>query len=159
MASGLLCCCKVAEELILNRMDYTGSNLKIDGYYYHEYESGYIAHFFYRNGVIYTTNAMLNIDNLEDLDIQIINRLVKGKTAQFHWFWGTYKIEGDIIRINHWLPGTGGAYPAKLVKGKITDSVSLELNWGGDIINNKELNYWKFREFSPKPDSTNRFIK
>lgn len=151
--------CRVYNELSFNRIDYLSNNLRIDGYYYRKFNSEYYPIFFYENGIVYKMGIFSEVNNIEELDNQIRKNISMYGTTQVPFFWGVFKVEGNSIEINHWLTGTGSTYPAKLVKGKITDPMNLELNWGEDILNNTELNYWKFREFSPKPDSTNRFIK
>ena len=146
--------CTSAEKLTLVRGGYSQSNFKTEGYYYTRYENGYIALFFYENGVMYTTNAILDVSNLDDLDDRIRSGHQGGKAVQLRWFWGVYQSESDTIKVNRWLSGTGSIYPAKLSKGKIISPTVIQMPWIDD-----QVTEFKFRQFSPKPDSTNTFIK
>lgn len=137
-------------------MDYSGTDFELNGYYYHKYETGYVALFFFRNGVIYDTNAMLDLKDLEELDTHLRENYVGKELTQLHWFWGVYKVDGNEIRIDHWLPGTGGPYPTEVVQGRILNSTTLEIPW---FEKDGNINQFRFREFSPKPDSTNTFIE
>ncbi len=147
--------CKNAEELSIGRTSNLQATLKLNGYYHLKYETGYLVLFFYQNGVVYKTNAILDKDDLIALDKDLLeDQNSDSYPTQLHWFWGVYKIEGSTIKINHWLPGTGGAYPAQLSEGRIINPSVIRIPWVDD-----QLNEFKFRQFSPKPDSTNAFIK
>ncbi|MGB3548963.1 MAG: hypothetical protein WBA17_18460 [Saprospiraceae bacterium] len=146
--------CRSAEELSLLREDNSQSAINMDGYFYTKYEYGYIALFFYENGVVYTTNTIEGISDLEYLDDHIRRKHSEAKAIQLRWFWGIYRTEGDIIKLNYWLSGTGSVYPAEISEGKIVNPSTIRIPWIND-----QLNEFKFRQFSPKPDSTNAFIK
>ena len=45
-------CKKSYNELSLQRMDYIGNELRMDGYYCCHYEDGIIIRFLFRNGII-----------------------------------------------------------------------------------------------------------
>jgi hypothetical protein len=150
----LLLHCTSAEKLTIIRGDNLQPAIKMDGYFYTKYENGYIALFFYKNGVVYTTNTIEGVSDLEDLDDHIRTKHSGANSVQLRWFWGIYRIEGDIIKVNYWLSGTGSVYPAEISEGEIISPSIIRIPWIDD-----QLNEFKFRRFSPKPDSTNAFIK
>lgn len=126
----------------------------MDGYFYTKYESGYIALFFYENGIMYTTNTIEAVGDLENLDDHMRSKHSGANAVQLRWFWGIYRTDGDTIKVNHWLSGTGSFYPAKISEGEIINPSTIRIPWVND-----QLNEFEFRRFSPKPDSTNAFIE
>jgi len=149
--------CKVAESLTLERMDHNGNDLRIDGYYYHPYESGYIAFFLYRNGVYLSSGAILETSSLEQLDQKFLDREVIPMT-NIQWFWGVFRVKGGSINIERWLPGTGGPYPTQLLDGELLNDSTILISGLRGKKYEGIIDTFKFRQFSPKPDSTNSFI-
>ena len=65
-----------------------------------------------------------------------------------------------LIKIEKWVTGNGGFSTTSLKDGKILNDTTLIL------YNNSRVgaidtiaNVYHFKQFSPKPDSTNSFIK
>lgn len=144
----------VQGELSMKRTDYTGTELRIDGYYYNEsfvapYPNYSIAkRFFYRNGIkfgvcSYDTTTMSFDEHCASLAKSKLN-------------WYVFKIEGNAITIEGW------------------DNITQTFKEYGEILNDttfriieierserteKSNIIYHFKQFSPKPDSTNTFIR
>lgn len=162
------CCDKLLSDdlLTIEKKEYNGTQLRIDGYYYHVSSiDGRIISivFFYNNGVIFFMNGdgskiqdLYYWDN-RALSNEWINLMKKEKIC-----WGIYHIENENIVIQRWGGSIGGVHPVMTSYGniindttyKITKTTDSQTNdvWNGEIIYN-------FRAFSPKPDSTNVYVK
>jgi len=148
----LISCTMRLKPLLIERVDYEGNDFRIDGYYYYfgvtDDESYFEVYFFYKNGVAYhsstTGTNCLEIENhiLSEYHLQSMNNVP--------YRWGVYKVQGTEIQYSGWSTSVGGPYPA------------FKREW--EILNDSTLysrefdETWHFKEFSPKPDSTNRFI-
>lgn len=78
--------------------------------------------------------------------------------------WGIFKIEGDSITQEQWFPGMGGN-PVLSRSGRVLSDTtfiftrSKLIDTGGQIDVDEEIEQlFTFRQYSPKPDSTNNFI-
>ncbi len=68
---------------------------------------------------------------------------------------GLYQIEGANIVLENWVSAFGG-YALNRNEGSIVNDTTYDVN----IANGSGVNYrYKFKPYSPKPDSTNKFIK
>lgn len=144
------------EELSLQRTDYIGTELRTDGYYYWRYQYEHDGfqydrvepRFLYRNGVFIFVNR-LDFSKLEqqeeDFRKGTFYENIKNEKVQ----WGIFQISGSSIVFEGW-DYSGGPF-----------LTSYKEN--GEIINDTTFRIKKaifhFKQFSPKPDSTNRFIK
>ena len=177
--------CKGYENLTLIRESFTGSNLKTNGYYYiftdRSVGSGYEgkisdAFFLYQNGIYYnfshgSYNPNLKIsENIRQLDSEVIYRVKREKdfiNSQPNW--GVFNVSGNDIKIERWVFSSGGGkYPTQKVLGKIINDSTIhfyeqEQNNPTQYGKNKKWEKidetYHFRQFNPKPDSTNSFIK
>lgn len=151
------------DELILVKNNYVGQELKTEGFYYHTFqsdkESANIC-FFFRNGVYFTIGSP-NLDEINDKEI--INRYIKySKNTKYSW--GLFQIEGDTIKYEKWVP-VEGPLVAVTYEGKILNDTTFIVDNYYRMINGQKVDLTKidwiyhFKEFSPKPDSTNSFIK
>jgi len=148
------------EELTMQRKDYTGNELRIDGYYVHYYADGMTnADFFYRNGIRLRVSGR-RVDGIADfsenrfLDVDFINR-VKGRKSN----WSVFEITGDDIVIHGWAYSSGGGIPVATRRGKILNDTTFVITSTHVHGQTSEINeVYSFRKFSPKPDSTNNFI-
>jgi hypothetical protein len=131
--------------------------LKIDGIYYKEsenFEGLYFQRYaLYRNGIIRDLGASSSIDDPSFLS---------GKSKIN---WGIFQVEGSIIKFERWYPSSGGGLPAYVRAGEIlndttfviTESYRMQKGKKTEIRERNEI--YHFHKFSPKPDSTNTFIK
>jgi len=139
------------EELTITRTHYYGKEFRLDGYYtglvpgqsvYYNYI------FFYSNGVTYYLGHTF-VEDINQIKIDVESSR-KNKSS-----WGIFHVKNDTIAIQGW---------------RLRDDVyqNLLINYQYKIINDTTLFYkdsrgdttcYYFRRFSPKPDSTNVFIK
>jgi hypothetical protein len=170
LISFVLCCfisCDSAEKLVLPREELT-SNFRIDGYYYNKKEGGYSTYFFYKNGVVFTYGCGYTGNDLKELDICLQKLLAKYSTIKPARFdWGIYLINGTNIKIEKWVSTAASTYPTNLFEGQLIgdEKFTLTKQTGNEyyVKKNKTISEisldFNFRQFSPKPDSTNKFIK
>ena len=154
-------CCNTLfpdEELTMQRKDYSGYELRIDGYYDH-YSSN-AGFFFYRNGTLLKVPGRQD-DGIADyseqrfLDEDYINLVKSFKEA-----WSVFEITGDDIVIQGWTYGSGGGIPVATRRGKILNDTTFVITSIFVHKQTREVNeVYSFRQFSPKPDSTNSFIR
>lgn len=134
----------------------------MDGYYYHEWgdPANRSIFFFYQNGIIYR-NTFFEIDSTDNYEKKI---RYKYSDDNFIWKGGVFSISNDIIKYEFlYCAETCKAY---IDEGKIlndttfviTESYRLRKNGTKKKVRKKEETY-HFKQFSPKPDSTNSFIK
>ncbi|MDR2586191.1 MAG: hypothetical protein LBC84_08250 [Prevotellaceae bacterium] len=143
------------EKLTLQRRDYVGNELRTDGYYYSHwasynslFDNNTAIMFFYRNGVV--LNALsydgINLERIENEMVLYYDIIQKYKSG-----WGVFIIDKDIIMCEQWSTSAGGGLPVYRRNGRIENETTFTFN------NIHET--WHFKQFSPKPDSTNSFIK
>lgn len=149
-------CCRVAEELTLQKMNFSGTNLKLGGYYYATFESGYMVFFLYENGLFLDCGGCMNC-TLENVEINISGDLCEA-SRKLQYSWGVFKVTADNIEIERWLSGTGGPYPTKTLRGEIINDRKILLSGFIGDRDNITSDTFYFKEFSLKPDSTNMFI-
>ncbi len=152
------------DNLSLARINYSGNELRISGYYYIITENEDLTYspkyIFYNNGV--ALSAGLPANNLSKMDENMLNAS-NNNYKNHKGVWGIFKIDKLNIWIERW-------HCAEFCKA---------YTWEGSIINDTTFHIIKsyrmqngekteikerdeiyhFRQFSPKPDSTNNFIK
>ena len=151
----LLCCCK-DDELSLSRVPYTGNELRIDGYYYNNIGSLNV-HFFYRNGIVRYGGG--GYKDFEEFEKCVRNSNIPGNSITD---WGVFLINSSDIKFERWYSSSGGGAPAYIREGKILNDTSFHItvSYRSNGSERREIDeLYHFREFSPKPDSTNNFIK
>jgi len=152
-----------SDKLSLERQDYTGNQLRIDGYYYNLYDtlSADIkySYFFYRNGVVLSGSAGSNFEELEETfnSEGFTNNIKKNRSG-----WGLFKIYESEITIEEWVP-MEPPYHAYTRSGEIIDDTTFVITKSWRNKRKKETlktinEVYHFKQFSPKPDSTNTFI-
>lgn len=175
--------CKSFEPLSLQKEDFVGNNLKMNGYYYifKDKEEGrklnekkYNTFFLYKNGIYFDSNGLssfsFTISRLDSLDL-IVKKNVENleNYEQLQYQWGVFDVIGSDIVIERWVTASGGGtYPTRILKGVIKNDTTIHFH---TLIGAHPVNYkskkkvleidetYHFRQFSPKPDSTNNFIK
>jgi hypothetical protein len=161
----MFCCSKLFpdEKLTMQREDYIGSELRIDGYYYTQTgsvkDSVTAVIFLFRNGITVTCGAFLTTD-LNVVDEELPNRY-KWVTDKLSF--GIFLIRGNEILMEGWNTAGGGMrLPIVRDKGYIENDTTFCIteSYYSDI---KETHYgnrvWHFKQFDNKPDSTNNYIK
>jgi hypothetical protein len=137
------------ENLELIREEYKGNELKLNGYYYHQSQKqDFTSYFFlYRNGIVYFGGISDNDLNIVDASITKI----PPQSREARTNWGVFKINTDDLKIEKWDIVSGGKIPTNIRMYKIENNTTIK------STNSSET--YTFREFSPKPDSTNSFVK
>jgi hypothetical protein len=152
------------DKLSLPKIAYSGNELRIDGYYYNKdsYRPQICAFFLYKNGIILDGSAF-DIDNTNRMEEWYRNGHYAASAAKYKFDWGVFQIEGSKIKYEKWTPGAGPSW-AFTYEGEILNDTTFVINKGyraKDAGNKTPSEYhleYHFKQFSPKPDSTNRFI-
>jgi hypothetical protein len=152
------------DTLSLSRTEYYGSKLKIDGYYFCGNESHFFETcFFYQNGIYVNWGGTPN--NIENPFYFVennyksekhINAIKHNKSG-----WGVFQIENNNIKIERWFC-TDGICRAYVCEGIILNDTTFRITktYRNDGTGLKMIdNLYCFKNFLPKPDSTNNFIK
>jgi hypothetical protein len=153
------------DELTLNKMSYTGNQLRIDGYYYlFDSQSNTITatYFFYEDGTALHGGGWPYENQFEGLESNFSAENWQEKIKENKLKWGVFQIEGDEISFERWYPSSGGPTPAYIRSGEILNDTTFVITKSvrPKTGEEKELNeVYHFRAFSPKPDSTNSFIE
>ena len=148
--------CKDA-ELSLKKSDYTGNEMRIDGYYYSENtvndQADYAIFVFFQNGTFYSRFS----DSLEQAESDMINGtfVANSEIKLSKLSWGRYQVNSNTISTDSWKLRQCG-YPAVLLSGAIINDSTIEI--GNHYFKDNDVLTYKFKPFSPKPDSTNVFV-
>ena len=153
------------EKLTLQRRDYLGNELRTDGYYYYfnsqnSLNKEYIVvHVLYRNGIIRLCGSSESFQDFEN-KIDIYNT---SNVKSYKEFWGVFIIEDDKITCERWrFARIGERRPTHTYIGKILNDTTINITesyYSNEKKRNTADQLWHFKQFSPKPDSTNSFIK
>lgn len=160
-----LCSCK-SSDLILPRRD-LDAGMRLDGYYYRNFIDPVNGKpftnilFLYKNGVVLNCFSVLSHD-VGDMDEYVRSRFggqfdISNKRLN----WGIVVVEESVIKFEQWYPSSGGPMPVLIKRGVVVDDTTFKFT---EITNQKgkdrkTLNdTYHFRQFSPKPDSTNNFV-
>jgi len=148
------------DKLSLQRTDYTGNDLRMNGYYYTYYNPNSTnVYFMYRNGIILRVSSFStqNLDEIEKEMVSDYKYLYDTKSL-----WGIFVIDGVKIQYERWVSSTGSGLRAALSSGYIENDTTFHItetyfNSTGETRQGNEV--YHFKQFSPKPDSTNVYIK
>lgn len=151
------------EELTFIRTDYVGTELRTDGYYYFKNKGSdstykYNIYFLYKNGVVlYCGNPSQDelITREEDFKNGQFNKYVRKSASS----WGLFKIDSTIIQFETLQ---GGPFRTYIDSGRIINDTTFVLIKRKSSYGSYEIKLqgtYNFKEFSPKPDSTNIYIK
>jgi hypothetical protein len=149
------------DELTITRQANNSSSMKLNGYYYNPWgtnsEYAYVTIFF-ENGVLYKGPGYRLEEIMNDkADLRaLIDRKREVKAG-----WGIYKIRSGMIETQSWEISQG-CNPVVVEKGKILNDSTFQItSWAySDSEDIEAVNRtYRFRSYSPKPDSTNNFIE
>jgi hypothetical protein len=146
--------CKTEDEkLTLGKRPYSGNEIRLDGCYISEpTHNGYCSYmFFYANGILFNLGDVANINNLDEFSKNAIDSQKNYKLC-----WSVFHIENHDLITQGWQEG-GWIYVQYVIKNKtyiILNDTTLYEN-----VENNDTTFLHFKRFSPKPDSTNIFIK
>lgn len=140
------------ENFSFDRRDNNSNLLKLEGYYYSKYdENKFTSIFLYRNGIMFY-GSITTLEEGQDFN-EYLNTYDFSQLYDLPYYWGIYKIEGTTIVIEEWSAGNGGEYPVVMHVGEILNDTTID--FGEDDF----FGLMRFRQFSPKPDSSTRFIE
>jgi len=150
------------EKLFLKRQNYIGNELRLDGYYYlligNEIFGSMI---FYRNGVVlFGKGSAPNYEPFSFMENQFNRYQTDLRYQEDKTNWGIFIIKNNLIKIENWGTSSGGPLKSYLKDGKILNDTTFVLynnSIEGEIDTVGTI--YHFKQYSPKPDSTNRFIK
>ena len=155
------------DKLSLERVDYNGNELRIDGYFcrynYVNKEPephGVTPYILYRNGII-LGDVGVTADRISEMEENFKNGFYASNSKKYYW--GVFQINGDKIKYEKWVAGDPPMW-AFTYEGVILNNTTFVINkyYRMADMNKKAPKevYWEyhFKQFNPKPDSTNRFI-
>ena len=152
------------EKLSMKRTNYTGSELRTDGYYIkYDTISGEVwaaTQFLYRNGVSCNGYRFsLSESELSEFEEKYADGSYYDKYSGNKLLWGIFQIEGNTIVFEGWAHDHDGKYATFKQYGTILNDTTFHIY--KDVFKEEKAldNTFHFKQFSPKPDSTNSFIK
>jgi hypothetical protein len=158
----ILSSCVFEDDLLRNtREDYLGDNLCLDGFYYY-YDEGKIrgVKFLYRNGVSF---EVIGDDKERTKPEEVHTLLTKDRLERLKMdkdMWGIFNIKGNNISLETWRIMSGNHHSV-IYSGAIlndTTFIITKRDHANSGVTNANYTYY-FYPYSPKPDSTNTFIK
>jgi len=160
-----LSCCSLLfpdEKLSMQREDFTGNELRMDGYYYCQKENvpdpTTSCIFMYRNGTILSAYGHSTLD-LDVVEKEIVDNYYNfGKDK---WDWGVFIITNNRIEYEQWIVPSESISTRKST-GNIENDTTFYITEQYFSYNKKKYSVnevWHFKHFVNKPDSTNNYIK
>lgn len=149
------------DELNLKKESFNGTQLRLDGFYYHEikYPQGdllYDFYYLYKDGTLYTIGA--------SKDFNYYKKNFNGGIMQKeNDTWGVFQIIEDSIKYERWYPAE--VSKSYIKEGTILNDTTFLITKSYRLRNGKKKeletvnDIYHFKQYSPKPDSTNRFVK
>jgi hypothetical protein len=160
-------CSRKLQDLIMKKTPYTGNELRIDGYYYssprydqYTNETSINVAVFYKDGFcIYTNGRPPNLDTLGYIENDILlNTAFIAKLKNAPGNIGVFQIMNPNIVIEAWGDRTAtGSYYGEIINDT-TFIINKAVNNGTGKSRSENLTY-RFVQFSPKPDSTNNYVR
>ena len=152
------------DNLSIARANFIGKQLRIDGYFYTNFEDKMQSlSFFFENGIFLDIGG--NEIDYDEAKNYVINQFINKKShLDSKLGWGVFKIDNDYIAFERWY-GYAKPYKAFVRAGKILNDTTFVITESYRVINGerKEIRskneMYHFKKFSPKPDSTNVFVQ
>ena len=158
------------EELSMERVDYTGTELRTDGYYYYRYQyynsredslyDKFLPWILYRNGV-YFYGSVYDYSRMEEVEKKFEDGSFYDIEKDNKYQWGVFQISDSVIDFEGWDTGETFSRPTVKRYAKIVNDTTFCMRskrpQKGENV--KLGDDFHFKQFSPKPDSTNSFIK
>jgi hypothetical protein len=142
-------------KLNIERLDYNGNELKIQGFYYNKNFATFIL---FKNGV---TLGWLRVGNtLNDVINYWTDKNSYGQHVDSPRDWGIYQISKEIFKSEGWYANGEILHPIGKHIGRIVNDTTLLITEAHfPPQHTVENDTFYFYPLSIKPDSTNRFIK
>jgi hypothetical protein len=157
-------CCSTLfpdEKLSMQRVDYLGNELRVDGYYYRQEENDArtVVLFLFRNGLVLTCGSYSSLD-LNIVETEMIRHYNDWRKLKSSW--GVFSITNDQILIEQWNAPTGISLPVIKRKGYLLNDTTFHIteSYFSDLNKTYYDEFiYHFKHFDNKPDSTNVYIK
>jgi hypothetical protein len=147
---------KKDKKLSISQTPNNSNLLKLNGYYYYEYSGNNElikdVYLFYRDGQIISF-SISGGNGFLDLENYLVSDRFKSQIQSNKDMHGLYLIENQNLVTEKWAANESG-YLVNRSEGLILNDSTFEISNTGASGN---LLY-KFKSYSPKPDSTNKFI-
>lgn len=157
-------CKKELHELSMAKTPYTGNELRIDGYYYSNptTENNIGIAVFYRDGIcMHLFERPESQDTIGFIENEILlNNTLMSRLWSTPSNIGVFKTNKESIEFETWIAGRDITTFSHF--GEILNYTTFLLTkWTNNDSGKTYLENltYRFRHFSPKPDSTNTFIK
>ncbi len=152
------------DELSIQRVDYNGTELKTNGYYYNKWGDPEILSIFflYKNAVVLDGSTIAS--ELLQREQEFINGNYYNYVKSEKLSWGLFSISGNTIRIEKWYPSEPPKH-AFIKEGEILNDTTFVFKSIYRMKDGKKTEYselnevYHFKTFPNKPDSTNSFVK
>ena len=152
------------DELSIQQTPYTGNQLRIDGYFYDEYaENSYrSALFLYENGIVLDGGGF-PVTKLEQIERDFTTEAWIAEIRAHKEGWGVFLIEGSTIKFERWYPSEP-PLKAYVREGEVLNDTTFVIARSYRVVGGQQMEVrerdetYHFKEFSPKPDSTNGFV-
>ena len=146
--------CVALKPLKMQRVDNLTNRIRTDGIFVsnnNRRREDCGVYIFYTNGVMLSFENRRKSNECIDYWTEHLNKNYNYKEVPY--WWGIYQLTNDSISFERWL-STDYYYPTISYTGQVINDTVIIVNYESSI-----LDTFRFVEFSPKPDSTNRFIK
>ena len=158
-------CSKDDKEFLMEAKPYTGNELKINGYYYKKYiNEKSLVIIFYANGVQFGGQGY-PIPSTEIESTLRDPEFIK-KSRNYKDNWSPYEISNHVLRFefyDYFIPVTWRTCIAhcEILNDTTFNIETITFSKTGKNINESSdfLGEYHFKQFSPKPDSTNTVVK
>lgn len=148
----------IDDSFTIKKSQYNGQELNIKGYYYYKNFDGSNNLF-----VLYSDGTVLLLGNPSDSLDKYVQMFVKEFNHGIQTFWGVFIINDTSIKIEYLMPRMIEGRPAYIKNGTILNDTTFIMKEryrskdGSEYQEIEEI--YHFRNFSPKPDSTNSYVK
>jgi len=149
------------ERFSMSKTNYIGHEIKTEGYFYSQdinYERTTVK-IFYRNGIFLSTNSYSTY-NLDIVEKELLSQIEMIKDDKMNW--GLFEVSDSSLTTEEYIDNPPSS---KLITMKSFYEIKNDTTIILKRINHpgyKKETYneqFHFKQFSPKPDSTNVYIK
>ena len=155
------------DSLSLPLQNYTGTEIKTDGYWYDvspdsDNNIWFNIYFFYENGVIFGGTSVQDY-NLEMREEEFRNGTYYESSFDIKHNWGVFVVDSPYIAFERWYPNFPPLH-AYVRAGKIINDTTFVITESYRMVDGQKTEMkdrnetYHFKKFCPKPDSTNSFI-
>jgi hypothetical protein len=154
------------DELSIQRTPYTGNQLRINGYYYQKYgdPEKLTVYFLYENGILLYAGSGYEMSKMNEFENKFASNQFIEKRKDVKFCWGLFNIDSTNIMFERWYPSER-PYKAYIRAGEILNDTTFVITQSYRMKSGKKTEIrdrsetYQFKQFDPKPDSTNKFIK